>query len=184
MSKVTLTELKRTIAEILDEAKKKKVKAEKIKNLSAQVEAYGYYDEAHDFSPPLGARNLYRQQGAMANWGPLTSYGTEVDVRGAGNPSAGSASGQLKMNETDERALRSLVREVIRNGLIDESSAWSPLLRKSEPIFESTWEEIAHTLTEKNWFDKKSEADRPSGKPSFDKDKKRGSVKKHGAEKK
>lgn len=178
--KMTISELKHQIADILDEAKKKKEKAEKIKRMSAQIEAYGYYTEEHDFSAPLGAANLYRSQGAV-NWGPYTSAGTHVDHQNAGNPNQG----YLKIRESDERALRSLVREVIQNGLIDESSAWAPFTQKQEPLFESTWEEVAYRIDEA-WYDdfkKSKKSSKKDGKPKGNFERTEyGHVKPHGAE--
>jgi hypothetical protein len=181
--KMTIDELKHQIAEILDEAKKKPEKAEKLRRMAAQVEAYGFYAEEHDFSAPLGAYNLYRQQGAV-NWGPMTSDGTHVD-NNVGNPNAGSAA--KYMRESEERALRNLVREVIENGLVDESSAWAPFLTAKEPIFESTWEEVVHRMNEA-WYDdfkkgKKSASDMKKGGKQYDKTS-YGHVKAHGQEKK
>ena len=177
--KMTIDELKHQIAEILDEAKKKDEKKEKMKRISAQVEAYGFYDEEHDFSQPLGPYNLYRQQGAV-NWGPYTNSGTPVDHQNAGNPNAAGG-----LQEGEMKALRTLVREVIQNGLVDESSAWAPFIARPEPIFESTWDEVAHRLTEA-WYDDF----RKGGKKSSAKKKKGGSektsysgVKSHGAPK-
>lgn len=180
--KYSIDELKHQIAEILDEAKKKPEKAEKLKRMAAQVEAFGFYAEEHDFSAPLGAYNLYRQQGAV-NWGPMTSDGTHID-NNVGNPNAGSASKYMK--ESEEKALRNLVREVIENGLIDEGSAWAPFLTAKEPIFESTWEEVQHRMNEA-WYDdfkkgKKGE-EKKSGTKQYDKTS-YGHVKSHGQEKK
>lgn len=181
--KMTLNELKHKISEIIEEAKKKPEKADKIKRTSAQVEAYGFYTEDHDFSAPLGAYNRYRQQGAV-NWGPMTSDGTHVDQYGPANPNI------LGLHEADEQALRSVVREVLENGLIDEESAWAPFLARasSEPIFESSWAEASAMLTEKHWFDrdvekKESEGPKKGKKGHFDKTE-YGHVKKHGQEKK
>jgi hypothetical protein len=179
--RMTINELKHQIAEILDEAKKKKDKVDKIKRMSAQVEAYGFYSEEHDFSTPLGANNLYRQQGAV-NWGPYTSAGTYVDHQNVGNPNSGFP--WVK----EEKILRSLVREVIQNGLVDESSAWAPFVQRQEPLFESTWEEAAYRIDEA-WYDnfkkekgKKSSSSKKS-KGNFEKTS-YGHVKDHGTEKK
>lgn len=157
MAKMTLNELKHQIADILDEAKKsKKGKAKKDAKKSSsakssrmkmpQTEAYGFYDKEHDFSTPLGAYNLYRQQGAV-NWGPYTSAGPEV-ATGMG----GGSNANAFMKEGDEKALRHVVREVIENGLIDSNSAWSVFLEAKEPIFESSWEEVAYLVEKKAWF--------------------------------
>lgn len=179
--KMTIDELKHQIAEILDEAKKTKEKKEKLKRMAAQVEAYGFYSEEHDFSPPLGVWNRYRSQGQV-NWGPYTSYGTPVEHQNSGNP---NQSGFLQIKE--EKALRALVREVIQNGLVDENSAWAPFIERAEPLFESTWEEAAYRIDEA-WYDdfkkekgKKDGDEKPKGnfeKTSY------GHIKGHGFEKK
>lgn len=189
MAKMTIRELKRQISDIISEAKKAEEKESKSSmSRRPQVEAFGFYDAEHDFSSPLGAANLYRQQGAV-NWGPYT-VDNSADPRGlagAGshNPNGGGVAAQFNMREGDERAIRALVREVIQNGLIDESSAWSPFLKKSEPLFENSWEEIAYRLVEKHWYDRKDTADKPEGKAKgFEKEKDRASVKKHGMSKK
>ena len=179
--KMTITELKHTIAEILDEAKKSKDKAEKIKRMSKQVEAYGFYTEEHDFSAPLGAFNLYRQQGA-SNWGPYTSAGVRIDKQNAGSPNNGPA------GIHEERALRMLVREVLQNGVIAEDSAWAPFVSKPEPIFESTWEEAVYRMNEA-WYDdfrkggKKEKSSGSGGSKGPTEKTKYGHVEKHGAAK-
>lgn len=179
--KMTIDELKHQIAAILDEAKKKKEKADKVKRMSAQIEAYGFYTEEHDFSAPLGAANLYRSQGAV-NWGPYTSAGTTVEHQNVGNPNQG----YLKIREGDEKALRTLVREVIQNGLIDETSAWAPFIQRQEPLFESTWEEAAYRIDEA-WYDdfKKDKGSKKGDKPKGNFERTSyGHVKDSGAEKK
>jgi hypothetical protein len=161
---MTRNELKATIAEILSEAKKKKAKAEKLKKTGGRAAAaYGYYDEALDFTDPLGAANRYYQQGGV-NWGPMTS--------GAG------------LKESEETALRATVREVLENGLIPEESAWAPVLEGSRPqYFESTWEQALWEA--KHWYDRKSAegdcGDAPKKGKGADKTK-YGQVKKHGQE--
>lgn len=184
MATLTLNELKIKIAEILDEAKKKSSKKSSMKRKGAAVEAYGLYDEALDFSTPLGAFNLYRQQGA-ANWGPYTSDGPHIDSSFA-NPQLGAT----HMRESEERALRMLVREVIQNGLVPPDSAWAPLVEgQREPSFGSAWE-AAEPLFEA-WYDKfkksskkgSAEADKPKKGKGIEKTK-YGQVKKHGFEKK
>ncbi len=180
---MTLNELKCQIAEILEEAKKKRDKAEKVKRTSAQVEAYGFYSEELDFSQPLGAWNHYARQGA-ANWGPMTAVGTRVDQYGPGNPNSDPAARYMK--EGDAKALRATIREVIENGLVDEQSAWAPLIKKSEPIFESSWEEAEYRLNEA-WYDdfrKEKKSSKSSGEGGqYDKTS-YGHVKPHGQEKK
>ena len=177
MPNMSLNELKLVIAEILDEAKKKKEKVEKTRKRGAAVEAYGLYDEAFDFSEPLGAFNLYRQQGA-ANFGPYTAENMPYD--GAYHH---DNRGATQMHETDERALRSLVREVIQNGLVPNSSAWAPLLeRDSKSGQGGIWEQAEHIF--EAWYDNVKKSSAKDGKK---KDKDRpgyGPVQKHGEPKK
>jgi len=134
MAKMTLNELKLEIASILEEAKKQDKKEEDLEKKGHSIEAYGLYDEAFDYAQPLGALNLYAQQGAV-NWGPYTSAGPTIDSSYA-DPQRNNATANLK--ESDERALRSLVREIIENGLIPAGSAWAPLLRR-ERADEGAW---------------------------------------------
>lgn len=156
---MTLNELKLVIAEMLDEAKKKTQKAEKLKKKGASIEAYGIYDEAFDFSAPLGALNLYRQQGAV-NWGPQTSAGTHVDSTYQ-NPTQNT----VNMKESEERALRALVREVIENGLVPAESAWAPMFESArETIFESSWDAASHLY--EAWYDKFKKDEKASEKES------------------
>lgn len=179
--KMTLNELKIEIAEILQEAKKKKEKAEKIKEKGASVEAYGLYDEAFDFSAPLGGYNLYKQQGA-ANWGPYTSAGPQID-----STFASPGLGTTELRESEEQALRALVREVIENGLIPPSSAWAPMLEKSRSPG-TAWES-AQQLFEA-WYDREQRAEKkddeePKGSKAKGHEKTEyGAVKKHGQPKK
>lgn len=183
MAEYTANELRLEIAQILDEAKKKSAKSDKAKRKSASVDAYGLYDEAFDFSSPLGAFNLYRQQGA-ANWGPLTSDGPNIDSA-FGHP---NVSGATRMKESDERALRAMVREVIQHGLVPPTSAWSPLIERREGnrIHESAWEEAGPLF--EAWYDKfrqskasESDPKKSSNKAGHEKTK-YGPVKKHGME--
>ncbi len=175
--KFSINELKLVIAEILDEAKKKKAKADDIKKKGASVEAYGIYDEAFDFAAPLGAWNLYARQGA-ANFGPYTAEPPHYDST-FHDPNRGAG-----IRESDERALRALVREVIQNGLVPVNSAWAPLMESSrEVVSESPWHE-AEALFEA-WYDKFKKSSKKSsegGKKArgFDRSKGYGEVKKHG----
>lgn len=142
---MTLSELKCLVAEILEEAKKK-APAE-IKKKGRSIEAYGLYDEAFDFAAPLGALSLYRQQGAV-NWGPHTSDGPYID-----STFHDPQPGRIVVRESEERALRMLVREVIENGLVPASSAWAPMVEGNrEAVYESPWE-AAEPLFEA-WYDK------------------------------
>lgn len=174
MAKMTMNELKLEIAEILQEAKKKVSKAKDLKKKGASVEAYGLYDEAFDFSSPLGAYNYYGRQGS-ANFGPYTGTGHNVSVDYS-NPNPGA----LQMKESEERALRAVVREVIQNGLVPSDSAWAPLMEKRQPLFESPWEAADHLF--EAWYDnvKKSESTPKKKKGETD----YGPIKKHGFEKK
>ena len=137
MAKKTLKELKQQISDILVEAKKMEEKESK--KVPPQVKAFGHYDDEHNFARALGS---YNSAGEAANWGPSGTGGAghpgTLDNLGPNNPNANPAGNQLKMRESDEKALRALVREVIENGLIDQTSAWSPFLKKTGPVFEST----------------------------------------------
>jgi hypothetical protein len=168
---MSLNELKLVIAEILDEAKKKSEKIEKTRKRGAAVEAYGLYDEAFDFSDPLGPFNLYRQQG-QANFGPYTAENIPYD--GAYHRDNRGAT------QVHEQAIRQVVRDVIQNGLVPGSSAWAPMLERESA--NGTWEEAGRLF--EAWYDniKKS-----SGKDKKKKDKDRpgyGPVQKHGEPKK
>ena len=156
--KLTLNEVKLLVAEMIDEAKKKKEKAAELKKRGPSIEAYGLYDEAFDFAAPLGAANTYAQQGA-ANWGPYTSPGLCID-----SSFRDTSSGHIAMHEGDERALRALVREVIQNGLVPSNSAWAPLLErnKKDPCCESPWE-AAGALFEA-WYDRPKQSSKKSEK--------------------
>lgn len=92
--RITIAELKDVLAGAVaearrrvDEAKKKKEKAAAAKH-EARPAAFSY-DEALDFSAPLGAHNLYRSQGAV-NWGPMTGPGTKIDVQSVSGAPQGS----------------------------------------------------------------------------------------------
>ena len=179
MAKMNLNELKVEIASILEEAKKKDKKADDLEKKGKSIEAYGLYDEAFDFSQPLGAMNLYAQQGAV-NWGPYTSGGPVIDSSFA-DPQRNNATSNLK--EEDEHALRTLVREVIENGLIPAGSAWAPVLNRVSKPF-GTWDQAARMA--EAWYDrdqKKSESPVKRGK-GIDKAKEYGPVQKHGEPKK
>jgi len=132
-----MDEIKKIVAEVLAEAKKKKEKGDKLKDEhEAKPGAYGYA-EAFDFSAPLGAYNLYKSQGAV-NWGPMTGPGTHVDTNTVGASKS-------------EKALRSYVREEIKEQISQEWSAWDVL---SEAVAErpsippsNVWEAAMH------WYD-------------------------------
>jgi hypothetical protein len=96
--KISVTELRKMVGEIVSEAKKKKPKQDKP---SKGVKPQGYSSaSALDFSAPLGPHNLYKQQG-VSNWGPLTGPGSEFDDN------------ELEPKDVNEQALRSVVRSVI-----------------------------------------------------------------------
>lgn len=119
--KISVEELRGIIGEIISEAKKKTKSEKKTKK---EVKPTGFFfDEALDFSDPLGPLNIYAIQGA-SNWGPLT--GVLPDV------------GPL-----EERAVRSLVRQVISER--KDLSAWSRFGTRSAP--KNVWEAAMH------WYD-------------------------------
>lgn len=140
MSKMTLNELRVEIAQMLAEAKKKSVKSSKASRQAGRAAmAYGLYDEAFDFSEPLGGDNWVRRAGAV-NWGPVSFGGDSFD----------------HLTEADEKVLRHLVREVMEMGLVPESSAWAPLSESQEPRrFSSIWEAAQH------WYQKYGEGEEP-----------------------
>ena len=176
MAQYSINELKLEIAEILDEAKKKASKAKELKKMGRSVEAYGIYDEAFDFSSPLGALNYYARQGGV-NYGPYTGTSAKIDSQ-----YSNTNTGALHMKEHEEKALRALVREVIQNGLVPADSAWAPLMEKREQLFESPWEAADHLF--EAWYDnfKKSKKDEEGKKSKKETD--YGPVKKHGFDKK
>jgi hypothetical protein len=141
---MNLNELKVLISEVLEEAKKKKEKGDRLRAASGGAKAaYGHYDESFDFSAPLAGYNLYRQQGAV-NWGPYTSAGQHIDQNFA-NPNT-----RLELREEDETVLRHIVREVIEFGLVPPESAWAPIVESQRsPIFESPWEAA---IQEARWY--------------------------------
>ena len=108
--KISVNELRGMIGEIVAEAKKKN--KDKSKKPTKGVKPNGFsFDEAFDFSAPLGAHNLYALQGA-SNWGPLTGPGTHL------------ADGTSVKN-LPEQAVRALVRQVISEQASRSNSAWS-----------------------------------------------------------
>lgn len=118
--KISVKELRGMIGEIVSEAKKKK---DKSKTPVKGVKPGSYsYDEAFDFSAPLGALNMYSQQGS-ANWGPLTT-------------SMHTPSGFESLSEV---AIRSLVRQVIRESAEQEyevyvgEGGWAFAVRATSP---------------------------------------------------
>lgn len=65
--KISLSELKEVMLEVLEEARKKKEKGDpQLKSLPGYKK-----DEKLDFSKPLGSANLYKRQG-QSNFGPYT----------------------------------------------------------------------------------------------------------------
>lgn len=141
---MNINELKIVISEILEEAKKKKEKQILAKEASLNaISAYGNYANAFDFSAPLGAYNLYRQQGAV-NWGPYTSNGPHIDSNFA-NPNT-----RLSMKESEEVAIRAIVREVIEHGLVPHDSAWAPMMERRQRVpVETPWQAA---LQECAWY--------------------------------
>jgi hypothetical protein len=88
------------------------------------------------------------------------------------------------MKESEERAIRALVREVIENGLVPADSAWAPLMEKRRPVFESAWDAADHIF--EAWYDREKKGKKSSAKlpKKDDGEHKYGAVKKHGFEKK
>ena len=159
MAKMSLNELKMVIAEMLDEAKKKSSVADAKRRRTPAMEAYGLYDEAFDFSEPLGPFNLYRQQG-VANWGPYTAENPHIDSTFRSyNP------GATQMHEQDEHALRLLVREVLHNGLVPPDSAWAPLVERQRVEGSTNIWERADRLLEA-WYDNLKKSSKRSSKKS------------------
>jgi hypothetical protein len=128
---MSMNQIKKIVSEVLAEAKKKKKKGEALKAAyEAKPGAYGYA-EAFDFSAPLGAYNLYKNQGAV-NWGPMTGPGTKIDDNYAGGVSG------------TEKALRSYVRDEIREQVESTWSAWDVLSEAITPpdvVEDSPWGE-------------------------------------------
>lgn len=144
---MNINELKIVVSEILEEAKKSREKEIKAKKNGGRAKnAYGQYSEAFDFSWPLGAYNLYKQQGGV-NWGPFTSAGPKVDQNFA-NPNT-----RLSMNE-EEKAIRQVVREVIQHGLVPHDSAWRPMMETPRAAYDSTWEALDEAC---HWYMQHSE---------------------------
>lgn len=138
MAKMTINELRVEIAQMLAEAKKKAKKSSKAsKQAGRAAMAYGLYDEAFDFSEPLGADNWVARAGAV-NWGPVSFGGDSFD----------------HLTESEEKALRHMVREVMEAGIVPAESAWQPLSEATEPKkFESIWEAAKH------WYQKFGEGE-------------------------
>lgn len=130
----TLREIRKIVAGVLAEAKKKKEKAVELKHDPRPPE-YSYA-EALDFSAPLGAYNLYRNQGPV-NWGPMTSAGTKIDDR------------VTSQRQNLEAVLRGVVKEAVRLELKDDPSSWHWLSEAIEQRREPTnvWEAANH------WYD-------------------------------
>lgn len=149
MAKMTLNELRVEIAQILAEDRKKSAKSSKAsKQAGRAAMAYGLYDEAFDFSEPLGADNWVARAGAV-NWGPVSFSGDSFD----------------HLTEAEEKALRLMVREVMQIGLVPTESAWKPMTEEKEPRFESIWEAAQH------WYQKYGEGEdpqKPKGGKAFE----------------
>lgn len=123
----TIKEIKKVVSDVLAEAKKKKEKAIALKH-DPKPPAYGYA-EAFDFSAPLGAYNLYRNQGPV-NWGPMTSAGTKIDDK------------IVPQRERLEAALRGIQTEAAK------PSSWERLSEAVDPqVPGNVWEAANH------WYD-------------------------------
>lgn len=120
----TNKDIRKVVSEVLAEAKKKKEKAAALKH-DPKPAAYAYA-EAFDFSAPLGAYNLYRNQGPV-NWGPMTSAGTKIDDK------------IVPQRERLEAALRGIQKEAV------QPSSFEKLSESIDP--KGVWESAGH------WYD-------------------------------
>lgn len=121
--KISITELRSIVGDIVAEAKKSKKTKTKRKSKEkdpeprAAVQPAGYSkDFSHDFSPPLGHRNALRLQGA-ANFGPWTDA-----------PSSGD--GDEEDTDLDETLVR--------------PSAWRIFESRRSP--KGVWESLSHKI--------------------------------------
>jgi len=134
MKMTTMNEIRQLVRDVILEAKKKKEKAEKLAYEPHPKEFT--YDDALDFSAPLGAYNLYRSQGA-SNWGPMTGAGSKIDDRVSGTKD--------DKDNADEALLRSFINNVVKECLETDSS-WGSL-RESSEMSKNIWEAALH------WYD-------------------------------
>ena len=128
--KISVPELRKLVEEVIAEAKKKKEK-----DLEEEVRPDAHmYDKAHDYSPPLGAYNLYRSQGPV-NWGPHTGPGPKIDDRPWG--------------VKNESALRTALRQMISEALMPApNSAWMGVVPPApRKVPKGIWESAMH------WYD-------------------------------
>lgn len=124
--KMTINELRTIIKDMIIEAKKKKVKKDKL-DKKVNPPAYTHAD-ALDFSSPLGGYNLYASQGAV-NWGPMTGPGSKIDDNVATS---------YNTNE-----LKEFIQRATFDGLIHNDSAWKSLaesLVTKDMKFNTIWE--------------------------------------------
>jgi hypothetical protein len=120
--KVTITDMRRIVGELLVEAKRAK-KGDKKESVSRAADALpqGYaYVESLDFSQPLGADNLYHLQG-QAGWGPQTwgGRGVVVDDNIVLNKDI------FRFKEGTDRSAWEILGEAVRpKQTVNEDSAW------------------------------------------------------------
>lgn len=129
--KMTIEGLRNLVEQIVAEAKKKKEK--ELDELVVKNDGH-IQDHKLDFSAPLGAYNLYRNQGQV-NWGPQTSSGPKIDDQLRGS----------QYSAVHESALRSYIRNIISESFRpDPSSAWAAMV---PPVTQTIWESVMH------WYD-------------------------------
>lgn len=145
MAKISGNELRAEIVQILVEAKKKKEKADDAsRDAGKAANAYGFYEEVFDHAETLGEYS-WAGQTYGANWGPGTGGGSSLDSS-YDRPSTG-------MKESDERALRQIVREVMQIGIASDESAWNVLRPGTQPT--GIWEAVDR------WYKKYGEDTEP-----------------------
>lgn len=132
--KITLTELRQMVRDVISEAKKKK--SGPVHETEVRTDGHLRPEKAHDFSPPLGGLNPYRQQG-QANFGPYTGDPTNVT-----NAAAGYAGDRpLYGSKLSESALRSAIRALVSEELRpDPRSAWAALSPPVTEVPAGIWE--------------------------------------------
>lgn len=128
-----IDELRTLISQVLAEAKKKKEKSDKAK-VKPEPPAYSYA-EAFDFSAPLGAYNLYHNQGVV-NWGPQTSGGPRVDDQ-VTVPSAAALT---------QEAVSGFIGKLMNEQAVSQSE-WDVFQEHVENGPEGIWESALH------WYD-------------------------------
>jgi hypothetical protein len=116
--KTTISELRILVDAIIEEARKSKKKPKDHPDRMKANHPNAYqYDEALDFSNPLGSYNLYKSQGG-ASWGPNTGAGPKVDDNIRFPPQ------KLNLGEG-----------------VDPNSEWAQLVESNN--LENVWESVA-----------------------------------------